>query len=222
MDVIVPLFTGFVLGCLHAFDADHLSAVTVFASKHPRPSRAVQFGFLWGLGHTTALMVLGLIVMMFKFALPPVVESLAELSVGLLLMMVGAWALADTARSRKLHIHRHTHEGVEHIHIHSHTHGADHHHRHSLFAIGATHGLAGTASVLVIIPLAISQSLVSSLLFLVLFGVGTIVAMSSFALFFGVITARLVRTVKPWQLQFVAAVGSIVIGFIWIGQVLFA
>lgn len=222
MDLTLPLITGLTLGFLHAFDADHLTAVSVFASKHPTPAKAFRFGLLWGLGHAVTLLVFGVIVMMLKFAIPPLIESVAELAVGLLLVGLGVWALRDVARLKKLHLHRHVHGGVEHLHFHSHADGPDHHHGHSLFAIGATHGLAGTASVVVIIPLAVSQSFMASLLFLLLFGIGTITAMALFASLFGVISAHLVQRVKLALLQSVAGGTSVVIGCVWIARVLFA
>ncbi len=222
MELVLALIAGLTLGCIHAFDVDHLSAVAVFASKHPSPQKAFRFGLMWGLGHTAALVVLGLFVTAFRFVIPPVVESLAELLVGILLVAIGGWVLRDVFKRKHIHIHQHTHDGVEHVHFHSHANSIEHRHRHSLFFVGATHGLAGTASVMVLIPLAASQSLLTSAAFLLLFGVGTIVAMSFFAFLFGIMSTKIAQTTQLSKLQSIAGAVSIIIGFFWIGNVLFS
>jgi nickel/cobalt exporter len=218
MDLLLPVIAGFVLGCIHAFDADHVVAVTAFASKNPQPLKAARFGIVWGLGHTATLLVLGLVSIAFKFAIPPVVESFAELLVGVLLVAIGLWVLAGVLRQKRTHIHKHTHDGVGHIHFHSHEHNTDHDHSHSMFLVGATHGFAGTASVMILVPLAVSQSLVASSLYLLLFGFGTMVAMGTFAFLLGSVSSK--AGVRIPVLQAIAGTVGIVIGFVWIGEVI--
>jgi hypothetical protein len=218
MDNLFPLVAGFTLGCIHAFDADHLVAVTAFASKTRNALAAARFGLLWGLGHTTTLLLLGVLSLTFRFLIPPLVESLAEVSVGILLIAIGVWVLRSVARQHQLHIHQHSHDGTTHVHIHSHADGPDHHHTHSMFLIGATHGFAGTASVMVMIPIAISQTLSFAALYLALFGVGTMLAMSLFAFLLGHLTTKVQ---SPRVLRLVhgtSGVLSIVVGCLWIGE----
>lgn len=218
MDILLPVIAGFVLGCIHAFDADHIIAVTAFASKNPKPFKAARFGIVWGLGHTATLLVVGLISIAFKFVIPPTVESVAELLVGALLVAIGLWVLAGALRQKPAHIHKHTHDGVEHVHIHSHKHGLSHEHTHSMFLVGAAHGFAGTASVMILVPLAVSQSLVVSSLYLLLFGFGTTVAMGTFAFFLGSVSSKV--GIRIPVLQAIAGTVSVAIGFVWIGDVL--
>jgi ABC-type nickel/cobalt efflux system permease component RcnA len=218
MTALLSILAGFTLGCIHAFDADHIVAVTSFASKSSSARGAAAFGFLWGLGHTATLVVLGLFSIAFRFIIPPIVESIAEMFVGVLLIAIGAWVLREVFLHKRLHMHKHQHDGVEHLHLHSHEHGESHRHRHSMFLVGATHGFAGTASVMVIIPIAMTQSLVVAALYLLLFGVGTIVAMSLFAYAVGRITRRLDsgRTLPVFQT--VSGILSIGVGLFWIGE----
>jgi ABC-type nickel/cobalt efflux system permease component RcnA len=215
---LLPILAGFTLGCIHAFDADHLVAVTSFASKSTSARGAAAFGFLWGLGHTATLVVLGLLSIAFRFIIPPIVESVAEILVGVLLIAIGAWVLREVFLRKRLHVHKHAHDGVEHLHLHSHEHEESHRHRHSMFLVGATHGFAGTASVMVIIPIALTQSLGVAALYLLLFGVGTIFAMSLFAYAVGRITRQLdsERTLPVFQT--VSGVLSISVGLVWIGE----
>ncbi|MEX1277341.1 MAG: sulfite exporter TauE/SafE family protein [Bacteroidota bacterium] len=218
MDFMVPVIAGFVLGCLHAFDVDHVVAVTAFTSKHPSERKAAVFGLLWGLGHTVSLMLFGLVTLALKVVIPPLVESLAELAVGVLLVGIGIWVLKDVLMKKRIHMHTHHHDGVEHVHFHSHQHTEHHTHRHSMFLIGATHGLAGTASVMVLIPITLTQSLLVAGLYLLLFGIGTIVAMMLFAYLLGKVSSTtLVQRALP-VFQGTAGIISVGIGSIWIGN----
>lgn len=218
MEILLPIVAGFTLGCIHAFDADHIVAVTAFASKTRNALAAAKFGFLWGLGHTATLVLLGLLSLTFRVMIPPLVESIAEIAVGLLLVAIGVWVLRGVAQRHRLHIHRHTHDGTTHVHLHSHAKSEDHRHSHSMFLVGATHGFAGTASVLVMIPVAMTQTVSFAALYLVLFGVGTILAMSLFAFTIGQMSARIdsARTVPI--VQSLSGVLSIGVGCLWIGE----
>lgn len=222
MELILALFSGLILGTLHAFDPDHIAAVTAFASKHPEPRKAAGFGIAWGFGHSTTLLLFGFAAVAFRFVIPPLIESVAEGIVGALLVAVGGWVVVGTLKHRSIHIHRHTHDGVEHVHFHSHAESVHHRHRHSMFMVGAAHGLAGTASVLVLIPLALGQSLIAAALYLLLFGFGTTIAMGSFAYLLGSLTqyARM-KQILP-VLQGAAGLASIGIGIVWISSSLFA
>lgn len=221
MDLLLPVIAGFVLGCLHAFDVDHVVAVTALTSKHPQHRKAAAFGFLWGVGHTVALMVFGLITLALKIVIPPLVESLAELSVGLMLVGVGVWVLKDVITKKRIHIHTHSHDGIEHAHFHSHEQTHEHTHKHSMFLIGATHGLAGTASVMVLIPITLTQSLVVAGLYLLLFGVGTIAAMMLFAYVLGRFSSTALMQQALPAFQGIAGMASIAIGSVWIGNQIF-
>jgi nickel/cobalt exporter len=218
MEILLPVIAGFTLGCIHAFDADHIVAVTAFASKTRNALAAAKFGFLWGLGHTATLVLLGLLSLAFRFVIPPLVESLAEIAVGILLIAIGVWVLRGVAQRHRLHIHRHTHDGITHIHLHSHADGEDHRHSHSMFLVGATHGFAGTASVMVMIPVAITQTISVAALYLVLFGAGTMLAMSVFAFTIGQVSARIASPYTLPVLQSLSGFLSIGVGCLWIGE----
>lgn len=216
MDFLLPIIAGFTLGCIHAFDADHIVAVTAFASKTRNALAAARFGFVWGLGHTATLVLLGLFSLAFRFIIPPMVESVAEMLVGLLLIAIGVWVLRGVVQRK--HVHEHTHNGVSHVHLHSHAQSEDHHHGHSMFLVGATHGFAGTASVMVMVPVAITQTISVAALYLLLFGIGTVMAMSVFAFTIGQVVARLnSRSALP-LLQGISGFLSIGFGCIWIGD----
>jgi sulfite exporter TauE/SafE len=219
MEYVVAILSGFTLGTLHAFDPDHLAAVTTFASTQPDARKSSMFGLVWGFGHSITLFLFGLLAISFRFVIPPLAESLAETAVGLILVGIGVWALRNVFIRKSIHVHKHTHDGVEHLHFHSHAEGAHHRHRHSMFLVGAAHGLAGTASVLVLIPVTLSRSILSAVLYLVLFGVGTMAAMGSFAYFLGFVS-KFAQTRKALPVvQGIAGTASIVIGLVWISGI---
>ncbi|MEX2115738.1 MAG: sulfite exporter TauE/SafE family protein [Bacteroidota bacterium] len=222
MDLVLALFSGLILGTLHAFDPDHIAAVTAFSSKHPEPRKAAVFGITWGFGHSTTLVLFGLTAVAFRFVIPPLIESVAEGIVGGLLVAIGVWVLSDILKKKRMHIHKHTHDGIKHIHLHSHAIESHHRHRHSMFMVGAAHGLAGTASVLVLIPLALGQSLITAAAYLLLFGLGTTIAMGLFAYLLGSLSHLAhVKRILP-VLQGMAGLASICIGILWISNSLFS
>jgi len=218
MEFLLALVGGLTLGSVHAFDVDHVAAVSAFASKEPDPRKTVWFGVIWGLGHTVTVLLFGGLSVALKFIIPPIIGSIAEIAVGLFLIGIGIWVLRDIMRKKHVHVHKHTHDGVEHFHFHSHEHAADHRHKHSMFLVGATHGLAGTASVMVIIPITLSQSLLTSVLYLLLFGAGTIISMGAFAYMLGTVS-KIARGRNLLQyIRGIAAAASLVVGILWVGE----
>jgi len=218
MDLFLAVTGGFTLGCLHAFDVDHIAAVTAFASKHPNARRASLFGIYWGLGHTATLLILGGLSVALRFVIPQALSSAAEILVGVLLMAIGFWVLRDFVRGTKVHVHKHTHDGVEHVHFHSHAEGDDHRHRHSMFFVGAAHGFAGTAAIMVIIPITITQSLTVAVIYLMLFGIGTMTAMGLFAYVLGSVAQKAGSERAIAIIQALAGSLSLILGIVWIGK----
>jgi sulfite exporter TauE/SafE len=221
MELLLAVVGGLTLGCLHALDIDHVTAVTVFVSKNPNPRRAALLGVRWGMGHTATVFVLGVLSLMLKFFIPPLVQSLAEVLVGILLIAIGVWVLRDSLRRRGIHLHTHAHDGGEHIHFHSHQDRPDHSHTHSMFLIGATHGFAGTASLMVIVPLTVTTSFFTAAVYLILFGIGTIAAMGTLAYFMGKLATSMKEPHILPRAQAMAGLVSIVVGLLWIGHQVF-
>lgn len=218
MELLLALISGLALGVVHAFDADHIAAVTAFAGDHPNPKKATTIGIAWGLGHTVSLILLGALSVIFRFIIPPVLESVAELTTGFLLIAIGLWVMVDLFRNRSIHVHHHIHDGFEHVHFHSHRKRADHHHRHSMFLVGAAHGFAGTASIMVLVPVTLSQSVLTAASYLLLFGTGTVIAMGCIALIVGSTAQRMRSTRLLPILRFGSGVASVAIGCLWIGE----
>ena len=175
MELILTLGLGLVLGFQHAADPDHLAAVATLVARTRRRGDAARLGVWWGLGHTATLLLVGLVILIFHLNIPPKLSLLFEFLVGLMLIVLGANLLRRLATD-KLHAHEHAHDGATHTHFHSHEHTLSHTHHHLSFATGLLHGLAGSAA-LSLLTLATAPSLWHGLLFIALFGLGSILGM---------------------------------------------
>jgi len=200
--VMVALSLGFLLGLKHATDADHVVAVSTIVSEYRNAWRGIWIGASWGLGHSTPLLILGIVILLLKEAVIQQYESLAhifEFGVGVMLVFLGVQVFWNLRRGR-LHAHEHAHEEGPHIHIHaSHDSAADANVEtpHSMFQpgrpffrlksylIGIVHGLAGSAAVMLVLLPQIS-SFWLGIGYLLLFGIGTILSMAAITLMLGV------------------------------------
>ena len=123
------LLLGLLLGVRHAFDADHLVAVTTIVSAYRNPLRAIWIGVSWGLGHTTTLFLMGVLILFVGITLPEQMAHLFEFLVGVVLVVLGLQVFWSLRRSR-VHLHPHSDDTEDHIHFHSHAETPSHsHHR---------------------------------------------------------------------------------------------
>lgn len=123
------LLLGLLLGVRHAFDADHLVAVTTIISAYRNPLKAIWVGVSWGLGHTTTLLLMGILILFVKITLSEQIARLFEFLVGVVLVILGIQVFWSLRRSR-VHLHLHSHDSQSHVHFHSHAETPTHsHHR---------------------------------------------------------------------------------------------
>lgn len=178
-DNALLVLTALVLGAMHSFAPDHLAAVSVFVSRKPSWRNALGLGARWGVGHSLTVVLVGGGLAMSGLRLPERFETMAERIVGVVLVALGVFAIA---RAQKLHGHWHEHDGERHWHLHSHRASDAHEHDHgALVGIGMLHGLAGTGALVVALPVTVTGSRASALVFLLAFGIGTILSMSLFS-----------------------------------------
>lgn len=202
--VVSAVALGFVLGLQHATDADHLVAVATIASRERRFIDGALVGAFWGFGHMTTLGVAGAIVIAFGLRVPAGLETGLELLVAAMLVALGALRLRDAARGagdvpREHALADHDHSGAEVVHSHPHQH-ADSAHAHPhvhpsrrLLAalgagraglagraavVGAVHGMAGSAAVTLLV-LATLPTAAAGIVYLAVFGVGTLAGMTA-------------------------------------------
>src|SRR5580700_680678 len=89
ISLISILVLGFLLGMRHATDADHVVAVATIVSRERTMWGAAQIGAVWGLGHTATIVLVGAPIILFNWVVPPRIGLTMELSVGLMLMLLG-------------------------------------------------------------------------------------------------------------------------------------
>src|SRR5271155_5348519 len=89
---------GFFLGMRHATDPDHVIAVTTIVSRQRSMTHAALIGALWGVGHTITIFLVGSAIILFGVVIPPRLGLSMELSVGLMLILLGVLNLSGMMR----------------------------------------------------------------------------------------------------------------------------
>ncbi|WBU31505.1 urease accessory protein [Rhodopseudomonas palustris] len=224
---------GFLLGMQHALEVDHIAAVSTIAARRSGVADIIKHGLTWGLGHTLTLFLFAGIALVIGHSIPEQIAQPLEGAVGFMLVALGGHLLWRLWRDR-VHVHVHQHgDGVRHLHLHSHADRLSHHapsahqHEHGFrwrtLLVGLMHGMAGSAALLV---LAVSQapSPVQGLLYVALFGLGSMVGMGALSAVIAVplvISARSLTTANR-LLQGAVGILTIAIGLSTIHATLLA
>lgn len=208
---------GFGLGLVHAFDADHVMALSVFASRRRGASEGARAGLRWAFGHGLVLLVVGIALLFLGRALPPGLAIVAERAVGVVMIGLGLWVFAELARQHS-HLHFHEHDDLlPHAHWHTHERDDVHRHDHGPVFVGGLHGLAGSAPVLAVLPAA-TRSPLLGLGYLVVFAIGVSLAMGIVSGLLGHLAGRLTASGDLRRLSLLrgaSALGSISLG-VWL------
>jgi high-affinity nickel-transport protein len=190
---------GLVLGIRHSTDADHVVAISTIVTRQRGIRGAALIGSLWGLGHTVTIFLVGCLIILGGVVIPPRVGLSMEFCVALMLILLGIlnltgvmakivarltpaqlapagpatgdqWAKADDGEGGG---HARRTGAIEE------TFG-----RYGLYqclrplAIGLVHGLAGSAAIALLV-LSTIHSALWAVLYLVIFGAGTMLGMMS-------------------------------------------
>src|SRR5882672_11323797 len=211
--IVAVLAIGGLLGLRHAFEPDHLAAVSTLATR-PGGKRlwsAARLGLIWGLGHTVT------------------VGAVAELVVAALLVLLGMMVIWRYVRGR-WHMHAHTHTAAApHFHLHSHAADPSHGHAHAAvdarrsLGFGIAHGLAGSGAIAALLVAAVPDTM-SRLAYFAAYSAGTIVGMLGVSLTLSVLVRFAAERGTRWAtvLHVGAAVGSVVAGVVLAQQVISA
>ena len=160
MELSLPLLFAAVVGFGHAFEADHLVAVGNIVTKRNRLALAIKDGIYWGLGHTSTIFLIGLIIIVGKATFLDGYFGYFEAIVGLMLVILGIFRLYQYFKSnRKIDTLM----------------DADSKH-HLAYGVGLVHGLAGSGAMILVVMTEIQGSM-NSLLYLLIFGIGSVVGM---------------------------------------------
>ncbi len=165
------LFLGFSLGMRHATDSDHVIAVTTIVSRQRTIGSAALTGVFWGIGHSLTLLVVGGAIIFFGIVIPQRVGLSLEFGVGLMLILLGTLNLRGTIR-----LLRSGAQGAENDPDTTRERDRPYGRGMRPALIGVVHGLAGSAAVaLLVVPLI--QRPIWALIYLLVFGLGTIAGM---------------------------------------------
>ena len=192
---------GFLLGVRHAFDADHVIAVSTLVTRHRSPWTASWVGASWGIGHALMILGVGALVIGLRVAVPDRFVAGAELGVGLLLVALGAVNLVAVGRSRR--------SGAA---------VAERPIRRTLAssgAVGLAHGLAGSGA-LALLATAAMPTPATAIAYLVVFGIGTVFGMVAISVALGAPLAA-AGNADAWRTRLTAGAGlaSVALG-LWL------
>ncbi len=223
--MVLSVLGGFTAGFVHVLSGpDHLSAITPLSVDNPK--QASLSGLRWGLGHTFGVCLLGMIALFLRESFPAEwLSGSSEKLVGIVLIGIGLWSIKK-ALAKKIHIHHHHHDGQQHAHVHSHQSikpveihtNTNHHHTHIAAFIGVLHGFAGTSHIFGIVPALAFSTRQESILYLVFFGIGTVIAMTLFSSVIGFFAIRFADRVADLHKKLLVVSGSVavLVGFVWI------
>ena len=221
--ITAALTFGFVWGLQHALDPDHLVAVSTIVSENKSVRRSSLVGTFWGLGHTASLLAVSVVILVLRASIPERVALWMEIPVALMLIALGVTTTLRATREGgwRIHTHTHAHDETEspHTHVHVHT-QAGHIHQHRLFRlgrrpfiVGMVHGIAGSAA-LTLLVLTTIPSVVLGMVFIAVFGIGSIGGMLLMSAVIGLpfaLTARRLSLING-RIRIIAGLFSIFFG----------
>ncbi|HEU4727391.1 MAG TPA: hypothetical protein VFT22_05870 [Kofleriaceae bacterium] len=204
---------GVLVGLRHAFEPDHLTAVSTLVSETHGARQGALLGVLWGTGHTVSLVAVGLILALVGATLPARAGNAFELCVAAMLVVLGVRAMAIAVRGGRADRsgdHRHGHG-----HGHGHRHAATGRRRWRPFIVGLVHGLAGSGALTALVFAQLSGA-GARIVYIVLFGAGSIAGM---AIASGVAGATLQLVVRSDRMRrdigLATGTLSIAVGVLW-------
>lgn len=179
MTLFAILALGFLLGMRHATDADHVVAMTTLVTRERSSRSALVLGACWGVGHTLTLLCVGGAIVLFGLVIPPRLGLSLEMTVAVMLILLGAFNLTGAAERLEAASARQRATALVFA-ASAPTLGA----RLSATArrggrsllVGVVHGLAGSAALALLVLTTVHDAR-SALLYLVVFGAGTIASM---------------------------------------------
>ena len=168
METMLPAVFGLGLlsGFRHAFEPDHVAAVSTLLHRDPRLRRALTAGISWGAGHSSMLVVAVFSTALLGMNAFDAFQPYSELPAALLLIVLGGWVLFGMLRrdpvssAGSTSAHRSGWKG---------------------FAVGAVHGLAGSGAFVILIATALPSPFTTAA-YVVLFGAGSMAGMAGVTL----------------------------------------
>ena len=203
MEQIWFLAGGLLLGCLHALEADHIVTVTNLVLNKDSLKNSLRLALQWGLGHSLTLTILAILVFSLDTAFMALMSTSAEQMVGATMIFLGVIVFfQELKQNSKL-------KGFDHKDV-----------KFSgplLFGVGVLHGVAGSTSIFLLIPVALTKSISGVFSYVGLFCLGMILTMGCYGRFLQKFSEnKNFYTYLP-KARFVVAIFSVTIGIKLLG-----
>ncbi len=183
------IFFGLLIGMQHALEADHIAAVSSMVTREKTLRGMIRHGAFWGVGHAVTLMVFAGAVLVFGLVISDALAGWLEMAVGVMLVGLGGHVVYRLIKER-IHFHTHRHPDGD-MHFHAHSHEGDplrhdnssHDHQHvkrvpvRTLLVGMMHGLAGSAALVVLAVSTVGDPVIG-VIYVALFGMGSILGMA--------------------------------------------
>ncbi len=196
MEASFPLLFAAVVGFGHAFEADHLVAVGNIVTKRDKLYLAIKDGIYWGLGHTSTIFLIGLIMIIGRATFLNGYFGYFEAGVGLMLIVLGIVRLYQYFRSEKRMADLVVAENNHHL----------------AYGVGLIHGLAGSGAMILLVMTEIQGSF-NSMVYLLIFGIGSVIGMLVAAGIFSLPFSKRITNNQGLQLVLVILSSLLCIGY---------
>ena len=210
------LITSLSLGLLHAFDADHIMAVSSLSTRKFSAKQLALFCGRWAIGHGATVCVLASILILFDWQLSESAALWAERLIGAMLLSVGLLIVFRCFKPEPtltLRAHHHD-DGTRHTHLVI----SNHHENHLPVLVGIVHGVAGSGPLLALLPSLMAKAPFVGVAYVLIFSLGVLLSMICFGLVLGLVqinlqqhSERLFRYAKA-----ALGVGASVLGGFWL------
>ena len=192
------IFLTIYAGLEHAFEADHLLAVNTLVSHRENLKQSLKDGIFWGIGHTTTIFFVGILMIGFKFNIGENVFKNFEAGVGIMLIFLGIYRMSKLYFPKQ---HNHTHNTSR-----------------AAFGVGLIHGLAGSGA-LVVLVISQMKTPFEGLMYILIFGLGSIFGMFLAAYLFSIPYTK--TLLKSKKLQASLVIVSSLLCIIYGGKVVY-
>lgn len=206
----IGLLLIFWYGILHAFGADHLTAIADFSiGKNKR--KTMMITTMFAIGHGISLFVFAKILETYNVSgdilgYGDVISALVILGMGVYLLFL--------VYTNRINLNKHMHNGIEHVHIYfgrEHTHSKSNKDVTSAFTIGTLMGIGGVRGMLV--TLGLVESATVDFTMVLAFTLGVMIIFLGFGSFILYINKNLLNSKQNIRRVFTTAgIISVVVG----------
>jgi|LauGreDrversion4_2_1035121.scaffolds.fasta_scaffold09466_3 hypothetical protein len=169
MSILLTIYAGFT----HAFESDHIIAVSNMVVKRNKIIKAMKEGMFWGLGHTSTILLIGILFLFLKYKISQNTYKYLEAIVGVMLVFLGLFRLfqwvikakTDRHNTKNLNLEIHNQSSKKYVNTYL-----------PVYIVGLIHGLAGSGALLLVI-ISQTNTIANGLKYIFFFGVGSIFGM---------------------------------------------